>query len=233
MLDCISLTSTYWPMCPGSGECGRGSVGDVLVRMRLFRLLVLQLEHIWEQRSGQYLSSLYLRLHRYQKVTVGTHHWVTPWVNEYTVSLFDCEPVCCYLSLSECIAYSRLCMLFYLEYSMSLCAIIWDFIDINPPTGKQQRFLISSRSSPMVTAAMKYNGRGDEAMEAQSDRRRGRKKPGRTGIERIEELRLLNHKGFTCCSCCHQRLYLLTISHTHKHIHTNTYTRLIVLHNRP
>lgn len=33
------------PMCPGSGEWGRGRVGDVLVRMRLFRLLVLQLEH--------------------------------------------------------------------------------------------------------------------------------------------------------------------------------------------
>lgn len=34
----------YWPMCPGSGECGRGRVGEVLVRMRLFRLLVLQLQ---------------------------------------------------------------------------------------------------------------------------------------------------------------------------------------------
>lgn len=31
------------PICPGSGECGRGRVGDVLVRMRLFRLLVRQL----------------------------------------------------------------------------------------------------------------------------------------------------------------------------------------------
>lgn len=50
-------------MCPGSGECGRGRVGDVLVRMRLFRLLVLQLEHTGEQRAHQYLSSFYLRLH--------------------------------------------------------------------------------------------------------------------------------------------------------------------------
>lgn len=32
-------------MCPGSGECGLGRVGEVLVRIRLFRLLVLQLEH--------------------------------------------------------------------------------------------------------------------------------------------------------------------------------------------
>ena len=31
-------------MCPGRGECGLGRVGDVLVRMRLFRLLVRQLE---------------------------------------------------------------------------------------------------------------------------------------------------------------------------------------------
>lgn len=31
------------PRCPGSGEWGRGSVGEVLVRMRLFRLLVRQL----------------------------------------------------------------------------------------------------------------------------------------------------------------------------------------------
>lgn len=31
------------PRCPGRGEWGRGSVGEVLVRMRLFRLLVRQL----------------------------------------------------------------------------------------------------------------------------------------------------------------------------------------------
>lgn len=30
-------------MCPGSGEWGRGRVGEVLVRIRLFRLLVRQL----------------------------------------------------------------------------------------------------------------------------------------------------------------------------------------------
>lgn len=38
------IHQAYWPMCPGSGECGRGRVGEVLVRMRLFRLLVLQLQ---------------------------------------------------------------------------------------------------------------------------------------------------------------------------------------------
>lgn len=31
-------------MCPGRGECGRGSVGELLlVRIRLFLLLLLQL----------------------------------------------------------------------------------------------------------------------------------------------------------------------------------------------
>ncbi len=35
----------YVPRCPGRGrgECGRGSVGDVVVRIRLFLLLVRQL----------------------------------------------------------------------------------------------------------------------------------------------------------------------------------------------
>lgn len=44
-LGCI-LISPKWP---GSGEWGRGSVGEVLVRMRLFRLLVRQLP---EKESG-------------------------------------------------------------------------------------------------------------------------------------------------------------------------------------
>lgn len=35
--------SPVLPRCPGRGEWGRGSVGEVLVRMRLFRLLVRQL----------------------------------------------------------------------------------------------------------------------------------------------------------------------------------------------
>lgn len=42
---CILLS----PKWPGSGEWGRGSVGEVLVRMRLFRLLVRQLP---EKESG-------------------------------------------------------------------------------------------------------------------------------------------------------------------------------------
>lgn len=34
------------PVCPGSGECGRGRVGEVLeVTIRLFRLFVRQLKH--------------------------------------------------------------------------------------------------------------------------------------------------------------------------------------------
>lgn len=40
---CVLL---YIPRCPGRcrGECGRGSVGDVVVRIRLFLLLVRQLQ---------------------------------------------------------------------------------------------------------------------------------------------------------------------------------------------
>lgn len=40
------MTVQYVPRCPGrgKGECGRGSVGDVVVRIRLFLLLVRQLQ---------------------------------------------------------------------------------------------------------------------------------------------------------------------------------------------
>lgn len=46
------------PMCPGRGECGRGRVGDVLVRIRLFLLLVRQLKnkqtHNYDTSLGEY-----------------------------------------------------------------------------------------------------------------------------------------------------------------------------------
>lgn len=54
------LSSGLLPMCPGSGECGRGRVGDVLVRMRLFRLLVLQL--LLFRGRGRSFCSLRLRM---------------------------------------------------------------------------------------------------------------------------------------------------------------------------
>lgn len=44
----------YVPRCPGRGrgECGRGSVGDVVVRIRLFLLLVRQLERKRESHAN-------------------------------------------------------------------------------------------------------------------------------------------------------------------------------------
>lgn len=112
-------------------------------------------------------------------------------------------------------------------FCLCMCVCVWpavmqDFIDIHPQgrATKQQRFLISSRSSPVMAAAMKYNGRSDEEMEGWRDRQRGRKGPGRTGIDHNEELKLLNHEGFTrCCCCCHCWMRLWTISQRSTHTH--------------
>lgn len=54
------LSNGLLPMCPGSGECGRGRVGEVLLRMRLFRLLVLQ--PLLFRGRGRSFCSLRLRM---------------------------------------------------------------------------------------------------------------------------------------------------------------------------
>lgn len=54
-----------------------------------------------------------------------------------------------------------------------------------------------------MAAAMKYNGRSDEAMERHMERKK-RTEEG-IGVDHNEELELLNHKGFTRDSCCHHR----------------------------
>lgn len=43
----------FLPICPGRGEWGRGRVGDVLVRIRLFLLLVRQLQHTQKQAGNK------------------------------------------------------------------------------------------------------------------------------------------------------------------------------------
>lgn len=52
------------PMCPGKGEWGRGRVGDVLVKIRLLRLLVRQLKikqtithSRWDRQDCLYLTT--------------------------------------------------------------------------------------------------------------------------------------------------------------------------------
>lgn len=56
------LSKGLLPRCPGrgSGECGRGSVGDVVVRIRLFLLLVRQL--LFLRGRGKSFCSLRRRI---------------------------------------------------------------------------------------------------------------------------------------------------------------------------